>query len=202
MGWTPSEHTPLPEARTEDLLVERVDDELVVYDLASKQVHCLTPVAAVVHDSCDGRTTPAACAARAGLELGQVLEAAAQLHDRNLLQHPKLAIHSGVSRRTLLRRSAAVAVAAPLISSIAAPTAAMAASGIPTGCTGCLRNTGVGGCASGHCCQAVKGKSCNTSCCVAGNNSCQLNEATGVCSVPLAGCGSVVCPPGSTKCCT
>ena len=201
----------LPAARTADLLTEHVGDETVVYDLSSKDVHRLSPLAAAVFSHCDGRTSADRVAdlvqERLGAPVGveEVSAAVTQLQERSLLETPPLILRGeGFSRRDMMRKSAMTGAAvamAPLITSIAAPTAAMAANGIPTGCTGCGANKD---CASGHCCQTVAGKKCNQSCCVASNNSCQLKEVSGtnVCSVPLAGCGTVQCPPNSSKCCT
>ena len=203
----------LPEARTRELLVEHVVDETVVYDLDSKDVHCLTPLAAAVFEHCDGRTTTDRIAQLAQERLGEpvgpdeVSAALAQLDERSLLEARPLVLQEGFSRRDLARRSALAGAAVamvPLITSIAAPTAAMASShGLPIGCT-CSKNSE---CASNHCCQQVgSGKSaqkCNTGCCVGGNNSCQLRIVNGqpVCSVVLAGCNSVNCSD-STRCCT
>lgn len=215
VSWTLGEAgSSRPQARTDALLVEQVDAETVVYDTESKQVHCLGPLAAAVFAHCDGRTAPARLATLAGERLGtavgedEVAAALSQLEERRLLARPPLVLHDGLSRREMMRRSvlAGAAVAAvPLITSIAAPTAAMAQSpgDIPTGCTGCGQNKD---CASNHCCQTVAGKQCNQSCCVQDNNSCRLVdqncESNCDCTVTLAGCGSVECPPSTEKCCS
>jgi hypothetical protein len=208
-----AQEAAIPTARTEDLLIEHVDDETVVYDLVDKQVHCLGPLAAAVFAQCDGATPPADIALAARERIGRpvstddVAAALAQLEERGLLSRPVLQVHNGMSRREVMRKSArvgAVAAIAPLITSIAAPSAAMAQSGIPSGCTGCGQNKD---CVSNHCCQNVAGKQCNQSCCVADDNSCHLVDpncttTTCACTAPLAGCGSLVCPPESSKCCT
>ena len=214
MDWTHGEQGMLPEARTRDLLVEHVVDETVVYDLDSKDVHCLTPLAAAVFEHCDGRTTTDRIAQLAQERLGEpvgpdeVSAALAQLEERSLLEAPPLVLHEGLSRRDLVRRSALTGAAvamAPLITSIAAPTAAMASSHtLPAGCT-CTKNPD---CASNHCCQSVRvgrtNTACNNGCCVLHDNSCQLRtDSAGnpICSVVLANCSSINCP-GSTRCCT
>jgi hypothetical protein len=202
----------VPPARSEDLLVELVGEETVIYDLTSKEAHCLKPLAGLVFAAADGRATHDELAERATKELGhpvsgaEVGEAIEQLTDRSLLDVP-LAIRDGLSRRQVMRRTAfagAAAFAAPLITSIVAPTAAMAASGIPTGCTGCGKNSD---CLSNHCCQSNAGKQCRQSCCVGANNSCHTTNCVGTvcdCTVEVAapGCNDIVCPSGSTKCCT
>jgi hypothetical protein len=228
VGWIDSKTTALPLGRREDLLIENVGDESVVYDLESKNVHCLSPLAAVVFEHCDGRTKPADCASIAADRLGrdvsedEVLAAVGQLEERELFFSPVLKLNgngNGISRRDFARRGAvagAVAFAAPLITSIAAPTAAMAASGIASGCAGCGKNPD---CVSNHCCQSNAGKSCNQGCCVDHDNSCHfcncLNNkcdctvaASDIpggcpCVCGTAGCVNVpCCPTINLVCCT
>jgi len=227
VGWTNVRTTALPAARENDLLLEQVGDETVVYDLDTKNVHCLSPLAAAVFASCDGRMRPAAAASIASDRLGrdvtedEVLAAVAQLEERDLFSSATLKLHNGngISRRDFARRGAlagAAAFAAPLITSIAAPTAAMAASGIASGCAGCGKNPD---CVSNHCCQSNAGKQCNQGCCVDHDNSCHFCNCVGnkcnctvaaadipggcpcICGTP--GCVNVpCCPTQSLLCCT
>lgn len=227
---------PLPIARENDLLVEQVGDETVVYDLETKAVHCLAPLAAAVFRHCDGRTTPAQCASAVSETISRdvtdddVLDVLAQFEELGFFRSPMLTLHNGngngngnggVSRREFARRSAlvgAAAFAAPLITSIAAPTAAMAGSGIASGCSGCGQNHD---CISNHCCQSVPGKQCNNGCCVDHDNSCHACgcdssgngcsctvDATSLqtgecpCTCGAAGCVNVLCCPDGASCCT
>lgn len=206
--------TNTPLARSEDLLIERVGDELVIYDLERKEAHCLKALAASVFDRCDGKGSLEQLAARVSSDLGEpvtesdVLEAIRQLEASALLAQP-LVVRDGVSRREAVKRfafaGAAGAIGGPLITSILAPGTAWA-SGIPTGCTGCVSNSS---CVSNHCCQSNAGKQCNQSCCVGKDNSCHTvcGATTCVCTVCVSttGCGTCpcsTCPPGSTVCCT
>ena len=50
-----SEQRPL--ARKEGLLIERLPDEVLVYDLDRKKAHCLNGSAALIWNNCDGKTT-------------------------------------------------------------------------------------------------------------------------------------------------
>ena len=128
-------HKRFPVARDEGLLVEHVGDETVVYDGESKEAHCLTALAAVVFEHCDGRTPVDMLATLATERLGEpvdplrVQHALAQLEERNLIVGPPTR-GNGLSRRDMLRRTAAVgaaAASAPLITSIVVPTPAAAA---------------------------------------------------------------------------
>lgn len=197
----------VPATRSDGLLVEQVGRDIVVYDTTSNEAHCLKGLAAVVFRHADSHPSAADLAKTAAAEIAepvteaQVADAVAQLSERGLMQTP-LVVRDGLSRRELVRRSAFIGTAAfatPLITSIVAPTAAMAASGVPTGCTGCGQNKD---CVSNHCCQPQKDCNDLRGCCVGLNNSCQLNPNGVGCTVVVAGCGSLVCPPGSNKCCT
>ena len=223
-----------PIARSKDLLIERVGDELVIYDLEDKQAHCLKALAAAVFNHSDGKTAVAEIAAHVESELGspvsetEVRDAIGQLEASGLLDVP-LRVRDGLSRRDAVKRfafaGATAAFAGPLITSIAAPSSAMAQSGIPPGFSGCGQNKD---CTSNHCCQSVPGKSCNFSCCVGSNNSCHAvsvcvggtnagNTCTtnsdcpgGTCTTSCTvcstdtGCGACPCgqcPSGSSPCC-
>jgi len=126
------------------LLVEQVDAETVVYDLGSKDVHCLTPLAAAAFEYCDGHTAVSRVAGLAQERLGEpvtedeISAAVSQLDERSLLETPPLILQEGISRRDLAKKSAkysAAVASVPLIASIVAPTAMAQGSLIPAGCT-------------------------------------------------------------------
>lgn len=216
MGSTSTYAIKRPLARADGLLVRELDGETVVYDLESKQAHCLKALAAAVFAAADGQSSHAEIAALVRTELGttvddgDVAEAVRQLDTAGLLDVP-LPVHlsgeagadePGVPRREALRRigfaGAGAAMATTLITSIVAPSAAMAQSGIPPGCSGCGKNPD---CTSNHCCQSVPGKQCNASCCVGSNNSC---HGTGCTCVGGANngqaCNTTTCPGGACVC--
>jgi hypothetical protein len=128
-----------PLARQDGLLVERVDDELLVFDGDQNHAHVLTPSAARLWELCDGTRCQAELQEESGLEADTVQLALAQLQERGLLAQPA---PPGISRRGVLRAGAiagaGVGLGAPLIRSIVAPTPAMATSPGPgpTGATG------------------------------------------------------------------
>src|SRR5260370_3158790 len=49
--------TLLPRARRDGLLIQKLDDETLVYDLERDEAHCLNKTAALVWQRCDGKTT-------------------------------------------------------------------------------------------------------------------------------------------------
>src|SRR5512132_1153471 len=83
-----------PVARDEDLLVEHLSEETVVYDNRTKEAHCLSPLASVVFAHCNGETTIEQLATLAAERLGEpvdpprVMDALAQLQERDLLAVP------------------------------------------------------------------------------------------------------------------
>jgi hypothetical protein len=126
-------------ARSADLFVDTIGDELLVYDVLSKRAHSLNNVSATVWKACDGTRTGADIAAHTGVDLAAVELALDNLADIELISGHR---RTGISRRTALRRigvgaagltvgaaaAGGIAAALPVIRSITAPNAAMALS--------------------------------------------------------------------------
>ena len=152
-----------PKARTEQLISERIDDELVIYDQLSHVAHCLSCEAVRVWEHCDGRLTEPEIAARLTVSLEVVERTVAALEERGLLDDGP-AVAPGYSRRQAVVRLARIGgavVAGPLVYSIDVASAAAAASHLAAGCpvTACASITCPGStangtnsaCASGRC---------------------------------------------------
>jgi hypothetical protein len=128
-----------PRAREHGLLVHELPDEVLVYDLDRHRAHSLNSTAALVWRHCDGRTTPAQMAALLQRELSLPADEEAvwlvlrRLGRARLLQErvPPAAGATRRSRREVLRKLGIVG-GAMLVTSILAPTAAQAQSGIRT----------------------------------------------------------------------
>ena len=190
-----------PTARAEGLLVESVGEETVVYDTTSKHAHCLSPLAAAVFARCDGTASLTQIADQlrvsgmAGVGAGEVASAVAMLEERGLLVAPPIEItlsDGGSSRREMLRRTAVIGAAAasvPLITSIVAPTAALAAG---------VCNVGVACAADADCMNngvSDAGGTCSCGPCTSkGQKVCSLHNGTapgGKCSEPCLYGGAV-----------
>src|SRR5262244_702555 len=52
------EDNPAPLARIEEIVVQELPDEVLVYDLRQNKAHCLNRTAAFVWNRCDGHSTP------------------------------------------------------------------------------------------------------------------------------------------------
>ena len=125
----------LPKARRDRLIVQEVTGETLVYDLQRHVAHCLNETAALVWRYCDGKTTVAGIASllyrQHGLAANEELvwQALRQLRRARLVQIDPLATDRlRLSRRRMARRLALAMMAAPLVTTIVAPSAAMAAS--------------------------------------------------------------------------
>jgi hypothetical protein len=154
-----------PMARTDDLVVEEVADEVLVYDQRNDQAHCLSSAAGQVWRACDGTMSQDGLAAELKLEPETVARAIEELDSCGLLDTGP---ETGVTRREVTARMmkvGAVAASAPLIYSVMAPTPALAASEAscfkicPNGCGACNQ--------AGCCCCAPGGgdfKICTIDC--------------------------------------
>jgi hypothetical protein len=122
----------LPAGRHEGLVVEKLGDELLVYDSETTRAHSLNEVAAAVWEACDGERDATSIAELVGVPEDSVWRALSQLEERGLLEGELPVRMSGreYSRRQAVRRmgliGASAAFAAPLVKSIVVPTAAQA----------------------------------------------------------------------------
>ena len=146
-----------PQARHNDLVVQDMPGEVLVYDLSTNKAHCLNETSASVWRSCDGTNSIA--------DIAKVLErnsggkvsddlvwlAIDQLNEKGLLQAGTTSPFAGQSRRDVLKKiGLASVIAIPVIASLVAPPNALAS----LSCQ-CLVNsdcTGKTGCSSQvHC---------------------------------------------------
>lgn len=124
----------MPFARTEELIVQELPEEVLVYDSISYKAYCLNRSSALVWKHCDGKTTVAEAARLLEKEWQTpicedvVWLALRQLDESRLLADklPKPSIE-GMARREVMRKIA-MAAAVPLVISITVSTAAAQAS--------------------------------------------------------------------------
>ncbi len=150
----------MPRARQDELVVEDLQDEILIYDLERHKASCLNHTAALVWRCCNGRTSVADTAALLKKELelpadeAVVWMALDRLDRAHLLSEPVAlpADRARYSRREMLRtlrRAAGISLLLPVIDSIVAPLAAAQTSCLPQNacggmpvCTPCINNTG------------------------------------------------------------
>lgn len=127
-----------PKTRNEDIVVQNLNDEVLLYDIKIDKAFCLNETCGVVYNYCDGRNTFEDIRRKSQKNLSDeiIWLAIEELSKQNLLIEKQ---ESGISRRSLLQKAAVSAVALPLIMTIIAPRAIRAqsvacdADGTPTG---------------------------------------------------------------------
>ena len=126
-----------PCARTGDLVVKELDEEIVVYDLNRDKAFCLNRTSALIWKACDGNTSPAVMAhklqtADAAINEDMVQFALRELSKDGLLTGATVE-NAGLTRKDLIRKSGLAAALIPAVAVLAAPTALKAASQPQTG---------------------------------------------------------------------
>ena len=154
----------MPRARQDELIVEELTDETLVYDLERHKASCLNRTAALVWRCCDGQTSVADVAALLEEQFATPTDEAVvwmaldRLSRAHLLSEPVTlpADRAQYSRRKMLRtlgRAAGISLLLPVIESIVAPLAAAQGSCV-TNCSGVP-----------NCSPCTTGTNCNRECC-------------------------------------
>ena len=116
-----------PNARRAGLLIERLDDETLVYDKDSHRAHCLNGFASRLWDSCTGAQSIGQMARAEGWSDAVIIRGLEDLANAGLLHEPP---PKEPTRRRALAQLGRVA-AIPAVVSILVPDAAAAASCVP-----------------------------------------------------------------------
>ena len=184
----------LPRGRQNDVVIQRLDGELLVYVVESDRAVCLNEGAAAVWQACDGETTIAGIREAVIRALGTpvddefVLLALDDLRKEGLLADEDEAAPAleGLTRREMIRRvGLTTAAALPLVTSVTVPSAAEAQSVAFCAADACAC-IGMGNVAS---CSALLGG------CGGGCTACTV---TATCFLP-GGEGALVCPGVCTQ---
>lgn len=185
-------------ARSEELVVRDLPDEVLIYDLKSHKAHCLNETAAFIWNHCDGQRTAGEIAKlmekewRTPVTDDAVWFTLDKLGKADLLQERITLPQSqaGMSRRSAVRRLGLGALlAAPVVMSLVAPGAASAAS-FSAICTACRKKSD-GACPS-DCGPTVLGTCYDNSAC--GNGQAELCVSCQDCFAGLGGTN----PPHNT----
>lgn len=137
---------PRPKARTNDLVVQNLEDETLVYDMNTNYAYCLNGSMSAVWQACDGNNGILDIAQMLARDLGASIDsdfvrvALDRLVESDLIENKDDLKSEFVSfsRREALRRIGISGMAAlPLISSILAPPAAAAQSPVACGTVVC-----------------------------------------------------------------
>ncbi|MGI4788206.1 MAG: PqqD family peptide modification chaperone [Janthinobacterium lividum] len=128
-----------PLARYEDLVVQEIGEETIIYDERRHHAHCLNLTAGLIWSHCDGQRTIADLTlivrnkTAAPVTEDMIWLALDRLEREHLLQEKLVRLENAVwiTRREVLRKAALVGgltLFIPIIQSMVAPTPAMAMS--------------------------------------------------------------------------
>jgi hypothetical protein len=148
-----------PKSRREDIVVQEVDGEVLIYDLKTDKAFCLNRTSALVWQACDGTKTIAEINDLVGKQLNakvkeDVIWLALDQLSKEKLVDAAIANKTVLSRREVITRIGMTsAVALPIIAHIVAPPAAAAQTCLPRDaaciasiecCSGCCKNVSPG----------------------------------------------------------
>lgn len=155
-----------PVARKDGLVIQEMPDEILVFDTETNKAHCLNETAAFVWKACDGEKSVAEIARLFGSRTAKPVEedlvwlAIDQLNESRLLEENRAANFAGQTRREAIKKiGLAAVVALPIVSSLVAPTAALAVA-----CSGTVASCSNGGSVCNDCTPCTGGKCCSGAC--------------------------------------
>lgn len=140
-------NSEFPTARKNNLVIQDIAEEILVYDLTSNKAHCLNETAAFVWRVCDGKNSISEIKRHLELSSGEEVKedlirlAIEQLKERDLIEENIETGFSRQNRREVIKKiGLASVIALPLITSLTAPTSVLAqascACGAPADCSG------------------------------------------------------------------
>jgi hypothetical protein len=178
-GTHASSGTTLPLARTDDLVVEELGAELLVYDKLTNTAHSLNATAARVWRACDGYTNTDVLSTKLEMDSETLEQALYELENTSLMvATPQL----GHTRREMTVKMAKYGAAAsiPFIYSALGPVPLAAATPTPQQCL----FYSAGDCNS---CSNICGCCCCCQGCSNFNSSCKVCYPTSLCGTASAG---------------
>lgn len=140
-----------PVSRRQELVIQKIDNELLVYDLKTNKAHHLTETAAYIWQHCDGNNSISDLKTLVEKKFDTKINedfiwlALDQLNRENLLDS-KIPSH-GISRREVLKKiGVAAMVALPIVASLSVPNTALATSTCGNVCSPANPRTCAPGC--------------------------------------------------------
>ena len=146
-----------PRSRKENIVVQEVDGEVLIYDLEKSKAFCLNQTSSLVWQACDGKRSVAQINDLLGKQLQtqtneDIVWLALDQLSREKLIHPPVDLESkfeGMSRREVIKKvGIGSMIALPVVASLVAPTALLAQTGAPGAPLGDINTTVVMSCAS------------------------------------------------------
>lgn len=134
----------MPLVRTEELVVQNVGDEVLIYDLRTDKAHNLNSTLSIFWNHCDGKTEVSEVLqilrrkTKGRLDQDFISIGLKELSDSNLLDdNNENSAQASLSRRELIQRYGTSALALPVLISLVAPVSAQMGSCIPAGGLDC-----------------------------------------------------------------
>ena len=132
--------SPKPISRRENIVVQELENEVLIYDLSLNKAFCLNESSAIIWQMCDGKKTISEISRAVGKKLDSNISeefvwlAIEQFRKDNLLSNDFAGIFesvfAGMTRREVIRKVGFTSmIALPVVASLTAPIAASAASG-------------------------------------------------------------------------
>lgn len=180
-----------PKTRNENIVVQEMENEILIYDLKTNKAFCLNETSAMIYNLCDGKNSVAEINQALNKTLNQPISedliwlALDNFKKESLFEEgEQIEIKfKGLNRRQVIKKvGLASMVVLPIVSSIVAPTAAHAASGLAALFAACTTPTD---CASNFCTQGPP------RCCVLGTQG--VRGANVCCDGTPANCNSQCC---------
>lgn len=131
-----------PKTRNGNIVVQEIENEILIYDLKTNKAFCLNETSALIYQLCNGERSVAEIADTISIKLKTIVSenliwlALDNFKKENLLEENKQfeIDFDGLSRRQVIKKvGLASIIALPIVASVIAPSAAMAASGILLG---------------------------------------------------------------------
>lgn len=119
----------LPKSRSRSIVVQTLGKETLIYDLDANRAFYLNETLSVVFNHCDGKTSIADLKRRYKYADDLIYFALDELQKNILIDGDKITHFAGMNRRDVIKRiGLSTMFALPVISALAAPSAAQAAS--------------------------------------------------------------------------
>jgi Coenzyme PQQ synthesis protein D (PqqD) len=146
-----------PIVRIDNIVVQEMDKEILIYDLQKSKAFCLNETSALIYQLCDGKNSISDISSAISKKLNQPITdeliwlALDNFRKDDLLEKSgQFEIDfKGLNRRQVIKKvGLATMIALPIVSSVIAPTSAMAQSGLLALNAACTTSPQ---CASGQC---------------------------------------------------
>lgn len=116
----------LPKVRNQNIVIQELDGEILIYDLEINKAYCLNETSSIIYQNCDGKTDFAELKTNHNFSDELISFALEQLDEENLLEKDAgfISPFKGFSRREVIKKiGLSSMVTLPFIASIIAPQA-------------------------------------------------------------------------------